>query len=272
MMYDKQQETKKKDRKSKDEKVQEKVDKKFLREIERKMMKEKEKEDRKSTSAARKFFRRRRLTNAADYFGLDELKKTCIGFVNCCINVDTACALLSSAEEYMHYKSTKCLVQKVLEFVDTNGDHILSLPAFALLPQHVVKLALSREELQADELTKFHAALLWSRKHCEQHPDDKVKDTMTDFLDLVAFHKIPAAVLMREVHPSGVVPDSVVMNALAYQADPTSVDLTAVRPRPRARPGMLLTQHSMSRLSIHDGHLLGAANAQTAATETGHHR
>lgn len=31
------------------------------------------------------------------------------------------CALLSSAERYIHFKCTKSLVQKVLEFVDEHG-------------------------------------------------------------------------------------------------------------------------------------------------------
>jgi hypothetical protein len=51
--------------------------------------------------------------NAADYYGLDELRKACVGFVTCCINVDTVCALLASAERYIQYKCTKSLVQKV---------------------------------------------------------------------------------------------------------------------------------------------------------------
>ncbi|KAI5738472.1 hypothetical protein M8J77_007507 [Diaphorina citri] len=50
--------------------------------------------------------------NAADYYGLDELRKACSGFVQCCINVDTVCALLASAERYIQYKCTKSLVQK----------------------------------------------------------------------------------------------------------------------------------------------------------------
>jgi len=45
--------------------------------------------------------------NAADYYGLDELRKACVGFVTCCINVDTVCALLASAERYIQYKC-KC--------------------------------------------------------------------------------------------------------------------------------------------------------------------
>lgn len=53
--------------------------------------------------------------NAADYYGLDELRAACAGFAETGggITVDTACALLASAERYIHYKCTKSLVQKV---------------------------------------------------------------------------------------------------------------------------------------------------------------
>lgn len=54
--------------------------------------------------------------NAADYYGLDELRKACAGFVQCCITVDTVCALLASAERYIQYKCTKSLVQKVTHY------------------------------------------------------------------------------------------------------------------------------------------------------------
>lgn len=46
--------------------------------------------------------------------GLEELRRACAGFVQCCINVDTVCALLASAERYIQYKCTKTLVQKVI--------------------------------------------------------------------------------------------------------------------------------------------------------------
>lgn len=55
--------------------------------------------------------------NAADYYGLDELRRACAGFVQCCINVDTVCALLASAERYIQYKCTKSLVQKVSQLL-----------------------------------------------------------------------------------------------------------------------------------------------------------
>ena len=44
---------------------------------------------------------------------------------------------------------------QVLEFVDEHGNEVLNLGSFTLLPQHVVRLVLCREELKADEFTKF---------------------------------------------------------------------------------------------------------------------
>lgn len=108
--------------------------------------------------------------NASDYYGLEELRRACSGFVQCCITVDTVCALLSSAERYIQYKCTKSLVQKVLEFVDEHGNEVLNLGSFTLLPQHVVRLILARDELQADEFTKFQAALMWGKKFCDTNP------------------------------------------------------------------------------------------------------
>lgn len=54
--------------------------------------------------------------NAADYYGLEELRRACIGFVTCCITVDTVNSILASAERYIQYKCTKSLVQRVMEF------------------------------------------------------------------------------------------------------------------------------------------------------------
>ncbi|KAI8122049.1 Serine-enriched protein [Lucilia cuprina] len=155
--------------------------------------------------------------NAADYYGLEELRRACGGFVQCCINVDTVCALLSSAERYIQYKCTKSLVQKVLEFVDEHGNEVLNLGSFTLLPQHVVRLILAREELRADEFTKFQAALMWSKKYNDNNPNIDMKEILGNFLEYIQFHKIPANVLMREIHPLGLVPYSIIMNALAYQ-------------------------------------------------------
>ncbi|XP_034949279.1 serine-enriched protein isoform X4 [Chelonus insularis] len=160
--------------------------------------------------------------NAADYYGLDELRKACAGFVQCCITVDTVCALLASAERYIQYKCTKSLVQKVLEFVDEHGNEVLNLGSFTLLPQHVVRLILAREELRADEFTKFQAALMWSKKFCDSNPNTTLQDVIGNFLEYIQFHKIPATMLMKEVNPLGLVPHETIMNSLAYQTPPVS--------------------------------------------------
>lgn len=110
----------------------------------------------------------------------------------------------------------------MLEFVDKHGNEVLSLGSFALLPEHVVRLILSREELNADELTKFQAALHWSQRSCDASCGTlDLRDVIANFLECIEFYKIPASVLMREVHPLGVVPDHVIMNALAFQASVT---------------------------------------------------
>ncbi|CAG9562060.1 unnamed protein product [Danaus chrysippus] len=182
--------------------------------------------------------------NAADYYGLDELRRACAGFVQCCITVDTVCALLASAERYIQYKCTKSLVQKVLEFVDEHGNDVLNLGSFTLLPQHVVRLILARDELRADEFTKFQAALMWSKKYCDTNPNMILKDVIGNFLEYIQFHKIPANVLMREVHPLGLVPYSIIMNALAYQADPASVDPGKLSPARIRRAGRSMSVQS----------------------------
>ena len=83
-----------------------------------------------------------------------------------------------------------------------------------MLPEHVVRLILSK----ADELIKFYAAFSWSQRYCDGSPATAdSRDMMLGFFECIEFYKIPATVLMREVHPLGVVPDHVIMNALAFQ-------------------------------------------------------
>ncbi|XP_033639645.1 uncharacterized protein LOC117300075 [Asterias rubens] len=199
------------------------------------------------------------LMNAADHYGLDELRRACIEYMHVCLNLSTVCLLLSSAEKYIQYKATKSLVQRALEFVDDNGEDVLRFPAFLKLPQHVVRLILSRDELQADELTKFHAALAWSTLHFRNTPGTTLKGAMAPFVDTIAFHLIPASTLMQEVKDSGVVPDQKIMTALAFQADPGSVDARALS----ATPNRL--RLSMLSLSLEDRSVI--ENADTDRTD-----
>lgn len=164
------------------------------------------------------------LMNAADHYGIEDLKQACIRFMEHCVNIDTVCSLLSSAEKYIQYKSTKILVQKMFEFVDQNAETILSLGAFATLPQHVVRIVLGRDDLQASETTKFEAAIRWSYRYCDEHSDVSLKEAFEPFADVIDYRLIPAKILMQRVKPSLVVDDSVILTALAFQADPKSIE------------------------------------------------
>lgn len=52
---------------------------------------------------------------------------------------------------------------QVLEFVDEHGNDVLNLGSFTLLPQHVVRLILARDELRADEFTKFQVTYNYNK-------------------------------------------------------------------------------------------------------------
>lgn len=164
------------------------------------------------------------LMNAADHYALDELKQACIRFMEHCITIDSVCSLLRSAEKYIQYKSTKILVQKIFEFVDANAERILPLRGFLILPQHVVRIVLGRDELKALELTKFEAAYNWCLNNCTNGEDsEEIKKLFEPFVDVIDYHNIPAKSLMQRVKPAGVVEDTYILTALAYQADPNSI-------------------------------------------------
>lgn len=68
---------------------------------------------------------------------------------------------------------------------------------------------------------------MWSKKHCDTNPNTQLKDILGSFLEYIQFHKIPANVLMRDIHPLGIVPYHIIMNALAYQVQ-FDIDLKTV--------------------------------------------
>ena len=182
------------------------------------------------------------LMAAADYANLDELRQACSNFIEQVLSIDTVCHLLCSAESHIQFKSIKCLIPKLLDFVSEHAQEVLSLPAFQTLPQQVVRLILSRGNLKASELAKFNAALSWSRTYCEKGQKEVLKVVMEPLVECIAFQDIPTSHLMQGIRELGVVPDYTLMKALAYQADPSSVDVTpesrrASSPAVAAKPG-----------------------------------
>lgn len=60
---------------------------------------------------------------------------------------------------------------------------------------------------------------MWSKKYCDNNTGIDLKDVIGNFLEYIQFHKIPATALMQEVHPLGLVPPTIIVNALAYQVN-----------------------------------------------------
>ena len=180
------------------------------------------------------------LMNACDYFGIDELKRACLGYINRCVEVETVLTLLETAEQYISHKYTKIALKPILEFIDSNAEQILSLEGFSTLSQHVATLVFGREQLQVSSFSKFQAALSWCLHHLL--PNHSLEETFAPFVDFVALHEIPAMQLMTVVKPSGAVSQELILNALAYQADPDSVDISRLSSRQRLNSFPALTQ------------------------------
>ena len=174
------------------------------------------------------------LVNAADYFEMPDLLEACMDFLDETISADCVCTMLSTAERYTRYfqtPSAKKVVHQILEFVDNNAEEVLGLTCLTTVPKPVMMLVLDREESLAAELVKFQAALRWCKLHHQNHPHISLKTIFEPFARLIEFHRIPANDLMQKVKPSGIVDDSVIVNALAYQADPLSVDPSQINNR-----------------------------------------
>ena len=60
---------------------------------------------------------------------------------------------------------------------------------------------------------------MWSKKYCDSTNSSSMVEVLGSFLEYINFHMIPANVLMKEIHPLGIVPYHIIMNALAYQVD-----------------------------------------------------
>lgn len=111
----------------------------------------------------------------------------------------------------------------MLEFVDTHADEIFKLNAFGLLPEHVVRLILARDGLQADEQAKYNGVYTWCEHYCRSYELTNIADVMRNFLDFIQFHKIPTNVLLSEIYPTHTVPDAIFLSALAYQVSRRSL-------------------------------------------------
>ena len=174
------------------------------------------------------------LVNAAHHFEMPDLVEACMNFLSEAITPDNVCSMLSHAEKYTRYfqtDSARLAMRKILEFVDEHAEEVLGLRCLSTVPKQVMMLVLDRDESSAGESVKFEAALRWCKLHHFNHPNIPLKTIFEPFARLIEFHRIPASDLMQKVKKSGLVEERVIVNALAYQADPESVDPLSINSR-----------------------------------------
>ena len=206
------------------------------------------------------------IVNAADHFQMPDLVEACMNFLSEAISPDNVCSMLSHAEKYTRYfqtDSARLAMHKILEFVDQHAEEVLGLRCLSTVPKQVMMLVLDREESSAGESVKFEAALRWCKLHQRNHPNIPLKTIFEPFARLIEFHRIPATDLMHKVKPSDVVEERVIVNALAYQSDPSSVDPASINSR-------ALRALSCGNYRIGQDPSISLNNRSTSLTNLGH--
>ncbi|KAK3731854.1 hypothetical protein QZH41_020212 [Actinostola sp. cb2023] len=190
------------------------------------------------------------LLAAADFFAVEDLQMAACNFIDKCITIDNVCHFLCEAERYIQLKSVKSLVPKLLEFTAIHAREVLGRVPFCTLPRHVVRLILARKDLDATESEKFTAVLTWGHAYCDKYADISLKAALEPLVDCIVFYKIPTMQLMQEVRQMDIVPDHVLMKALAYQADPMSVSLKGSQKATGARK--IGSQTALNNNTVHE--------------------
>ncbi|XP_064595829.1 serine-enriched protein-like [Liolophura sinensis] len=119
--------------------------------------------------------------NAADIYGLPDLRTACFDFAHHFTQVNTVLSLLVSTEAYAQYNWTRMLAQRLLEFISTRAEEVLCLPEFEFLPKSTAVKILLRRDLKASEKTKWAAVLQWSRRHCQKKSKNYFRRTIKIF-------------------------------------------------------------------------------------------
>lgn len=115
---------------------------------------------------------------------------------------------------------------------------------------------------------------MWCKKYCDSNSHVTLKEVISHFIEFIQFHKIPANVLMREVHPLNLVSASIIMNALAYQVrtatgdEVESGDEGSPRDSPSGLPSGPSPGAGVRPRTGHAGHAATQASAAQGPAQT----
>ena len=174
----------------------------------------------------------------ADYLALEELKAGCGEYIAKSINTETAAVLLQTA----HTFGESALVDKCVQFIEVHTEAVVSSEAFteaALSPDLLCKVLASDALTCSEELSLYRATVAWGRAFCEQHPGTSLAEALAEPLRHIRLPLINTAGLMSVVRADNLVSMELLLEALAYQSDPGTVDASHARFRKRTGTQLL---------------------------------
>ncbi|XP_064614591.1 solute carrier family 23 member 1-like [Liolophura sinensis] len=138
--------------------------------------------------------------NAADTYGVDDLRIACFQFARSFINVQSVLPLYMTTLQQTHFKCTKDVLSEIFAFLDRYAEDVFKVQEFANLPKDVALSLLARPIARASAETKWDAALKWSKRHCN---GDLVvmRDVLKSFTPNINLLEIPLSKLLEEVTP-----------------------------------------------------------------------
>ncbi|XP_064614560.1 serine-enriched protein-like [Liolophura sinensis] len=161
--------------------------------------------------------------NAADMYGVEDLRSGCYRFAERLLTVDTVLPLLTSTERYHSYKWTKHIQEKILEFISEKAQDVLRLDEFEEISKRTAIMIFMRPDLKATEERKWDAAYRWSRRYCRRRELNHFRRTMKIFTRRINFLDIPIHKLINEIRPLELVPEYLIAGAISHQSGPRLV-------------------------------------------------
>ncbi|XP_060605366.1 BTB/POZ domain-containing protein 6-B-like [Ruditapes philippinarum] len=158
--------------------------------------------------------------HAAKLFALCGLVQKCNNFLENTIDVINVWQHNSHAISY----GIKPLEEKCLSFILENAANVLFTPGFLELSLASLLNILMQDELAADEVEVFKAAMKWAEHQCETKKRSKtgrnMRDQLKEAMFEIRFATIPIPEIIGVVTPSGILTKDERLMLLEYIAKP----------------------------------------------------
>lgn len=135
---------------------------------------------------------------AAKKYLVPNLARACVEFLETSLSARNACLLLSQGRLFEELN----LMQRCWEVIDAQAEIALSSEGFSEIDYSTLESILSRESLNAKEISIFNAALNWAKSECQRHGLEPTPENQRKRLDK-ALHLIRIPTMSLEEFANG---------------------------------------------------------------------